>query len=274
LANPLPADQLAAAYARYYTHDAAPPGCFEVLFGRWIARRCGRHGDRFPALPFLFREAENRLLDSGAIVPDPAGVALDVGCGSGERLEYLQAIGWGHSLGIDPDPVAVARGVAAGRRISTGSAEAIPMDDRSADLVLLHHVIEHLADIGPALAESARVLRRGGHVVITTPNPDALGRVRWGQHWRGYEAPRHLRLYTLAALHHVLSGAGLDVRIARTSARAVPFMDKEAATASGARLPWAWARWWLDDRAILATHARLLRGENLGEELFVVAQKA
>jgi SAM-dependent methyltransferase len=273
IANPLPADQLSAAYARYYTHEASPPGAFEVAFGRWIGRRCRTHGDRFPALPFLFREGENRLLDSGAIPPDPHGVALDVGCGAGERLDYLRAIGWGASAGIDPDPVAVARGVAAGRSVRIGSAEATGMDDNVADIVLLHHVVEHLADIRPALAEMARVLRGAGHVVITTPNPDAEGRAQWGRWWRGYEAPRHLRLYTLAALRRVLEEAGFSVRYARTSARAVPFMTSAAARATGTALPPAWARWWLDDRAILGANARIRTGKAVGEELFVVAQR-
>ncbi len=272
IVNPLPADQLAAAYAKYYTHDARPPSPLEVGFGRWIGRRCRRHGDRFPALPFLFREAENRLLDSGAIPPDPNGLALDVGCGAGERLDYLKAIGWGESEGIDPDPVAVARGRLRGRRVHTGTAEAIPMAEHTADIIFLHHVVEHLADVRPAMAEVARVLRPGGHVVITTPNPDAAGRARWGRWWRGYEAPRHLRLYTLVALQRVLSEAGFSVRYARTSARALPFMTKAAAGATGTALARAWARWWLDDRGILAANARIRSGEETGEELFVVAQ--
>ena len=272
IANPLPADQLAAAYARYYTHDSRPPVGLEVAFGRWMARRCRRHGDRFPALPLLFREAENRILDSGAIPPIATGFALDVGCGSGERLDYLKAIGWGEVAGVDPDPVAVARGAQAGRRIQTGTAEAIPMEGGCADIVLLHHVVEHLADIRPALAEVARVLRQGGHVVITTPNPNAEGCRQWGRLWRGYEAPRHLRLYTLAALRRVLTEEGFTIRYSRTSARALPFMTKSAAGATGAALAPAWARWWLDDRAILAANARIRAGADGGEELFVVAQ--
>jgi SAM-dependent methyltransferase len=273
IANPLPDDELAAAYARYYTHDASPPGMFERAFGRWIGRRCRVHGDRFPAWPLLFREAENRLLDTGAIPPDPAGLVLDVGCGAGERLAYLTAIGWGSAHGIDPDPVAVERAVAAGRQVRIGSAEALPMADQSADLLLLHHVVEHLADIRPALREVMRVLRAGGHMVITTPNPDAAGRAQWGRWWRGYEAPRHLRLYTLGALQSVIGEAGLSIRHARTSARALPFMTRAAARASGTRLPPAWRGWWLDDRAILASEARIRKGEPIGEELFVVAQR-
>jgi SAM-dependent methyltransferase len=134
-------------------------------------------------------------------------------------------------------------------------------------------VVEHCADIRPVLGEVARVLRDGGHVAITTPNPDAAGRERWGRWWRGYEAPRHLRLYTLSAMRTLLTGAGFDVRIARTSARSVPFMHQAAARASGTRRDPAWIRWWHDDRAILAMERRIRCGEAIGEEVFIVAQK-
>ncbi|MFX8653064.1 methyltransferase domain-containing protein, partial [Acinetobacter baumannii] len=88
------------------------------------------------------------------------------------------------------------------------------------------------------------VLRPGGHLVITTPNLDAAGRRRWGGWWRGYEAPRHLRLYTLAALRRVLVKAGFSLCQARTSARALPFMDRESSRVSGTPLAPGWRRWW------------------------------
>jgi SAM-dependent methyltransferase len=273
IANPLSDHDLAAAYARYYTHDAAPPGAFERWFARIVARFSARRGDHFALIPLLFREVENRVLECGAVRPDPAGTVLDLGCGAGERLDALRAIGWGQALGVDPDPVAVARGVAAGRALVAGQAEAVPLDDASVDCVMMHHVVEHLADLAPALTEVRRVLRPGGHLVITTPNPAATGRTRWGALWRGYEAPRHLRLYTMPALCRLLAVHGFAVRTARTSARAVPFMDRAAARATGTPLVPAWRRWWADDRAVLQRAARIRAGETVGEELFVVAHK-
>jgi predicted SAM-dependent methyltransferase len=82
------------------------------------------------------------------------------------------------------------------------------MDDNSVDIIFLHHVVEHLWEIRPALTEAKRVLRQGGHVVIATPNLDSANRRKWGRWWRGYEAPRHLRLYTLSAMQDVLRDTG------------------------------------------------------------------
>lgn len=268
IARPLPHDALMAAYGRYYTHDAPPPGAVEVLLGRLFAGRSAP----FPLIPLLFREAENHRLDSGGLPPLAKGLALDVGCGSGERLDYLRAIGWGAAEGIDPDPAAVASGERLGRPIRLGSAEAIPHDTASADAVFLHHVVEHVSDIRAVLAEARRVLRPGGHLVITTPNLDAAGRARWGAWWRGYEAPRHLRIYTLEALRLALTEAGFTVCEARTSARAAPFMDRESSRVSGTPRAPGWKRWWLEDRGILVATRRQRAGAADGEELFLVGR--
>lgn len=273
IANPLPESELAAAYACYYTHDAAPPGRIDVLLGRWIIRRARRHADGFPRIPLLFREAENHLILSGAVVPDAAGLALDIGCGSGERLAYLEEIGWGQAVGFDPDVAAVERGRTAGRNIAIGTAETVPMADRCAAMIILHHVVEHLADVRTALLEAARLLRQGGHILVVTPNPAAESRQRWGRWWRAYEAPRHLRLYTLESLQQALLDCGFAIEVARTSGRAGPAWSREAERATNTPKVPGWKRWWMEDCAIRAADARIRSGDQMGEELFVVAQR-
>lgn len=270
IANPLSSEKLAEAYGNYYTHSASPPDKIEVFLGSWIDRRNRDHGDKFPSLPFLFREAEYRILLSGGVPSSKRKVALDVGCGSGERLDYLSKIGWGTALGVDPDPIAVANGKSAGRQLLLGSAENIPMDDQSVDIIFLHHVVEHLWDIRPALIEAKRVLRKGGHVVIATPNLDSANRSKWGRWWRGYEAPRHLRIYTLSAMQDALRDAGFKIHIARCSARAAPAWDRESARASGANSSSKLFGWWQEDRKVLRGNARLLSGKHDGDELLVV----
>lgn len=52
-----------------------------------------------------------------------------------------------------------------------GSVLEIPLPDRSVDMVMSTQVIEHIADHGRAAAEFDRILRPGGHAIITTPHP-------------------------------------------------------------------------------------------------------
>jgi 2-polyprenyl-3-methyl-5-hydroxy-6-metoxy-1,4-benzoquinol methylase len=46
----------------------------------------------------------------------------------------------------------------------------LPYDSNSFDLVILAEVIEHLESHRPIVAEIGRILRPGGHLILTTPN--------------------------------------------------------------------------------------------------------
>jgi ubiquinone/menaquinone biosynthesis C-methylase UbiE len=106
-----------------------------------------------------------------------AGILFDGGAGSGEfarralqrnlcrkvvALEYDAAnfSRLQHNLGRDPRASLVR-----------GSVLEIPLPDHSVDMVMSTQVIEHIADHEKAAAEFDRVLRPGGHAIITTPHP-------------------------------------------------------------------------------------------------------
>jgi hypothetical protein len=55
------------------------------------------------------------------------------------------------------------------------------------------------------------VLRPGGLVTLLTPNAVSRMHARFGRHWRGLEAPRHLRIFTPPSLAAVVSRSGLEV---------------------------------------------------------------
>ncbi len=59
-----------------------------------------------------------------------------------------------------------------------GSAEALPVDDDSVDVIVAADILEHLDDDLAALAEFRRTLKPGGHAVIAVPAYQAL----WSEH--------------------------------------------------------------------------------------------
>ncbi len=105
------------------------------------------------------------------------GTLFDGGCGSGEfarrvRLEGLcdEVIG----LEMDENNYRLLQGnlgLLPGVRLIRGSLLEIPLPDASVDLVMCTQVIEHIADHEAAARELVRILRPGGHALITVPHP-------------------------------------------------------------------------------------------------------
>jgi len=107
---------------------------------------------------------------------EPTGV-VDLGAGTGKLTRSLVALG--HRVtAVEPLPEMLAelRIAVPGVVAIAGSAESIPLDDRSADVVTCAQAF-HWFDHGPALAEIARVLRRGGRLGLVWNTRDE--RVPW-----------------------------------------------------------------------------------------------
>ena len=131
------------------------------------------------------------------------GWLVDAGAGAGGVTALL---GWA------PERVAVLEGnaalVAQARRahgLAGVQAEvgSLPVSDRSAEVVCLLDVIEHLVDPLPALREAARVLCPGGRLVVNVPAHTWL----WSA---ADESLGHIRRYTRASLRAELAEAGLE----------------------------------------------------------------
>jgi SAM-dependent methyltransferase len=113
----------------------------------------------------------------------PGEDVLDVGSGAGmDSLVAAQMVGPGGSVtGIDmtPEMVAKARGSVAVMGLGNvtvveGSAEHLPFDDASFDVVISNGVIDLIPDKDAVFSEITRVLRPGGRIQladVTIQNP-------------------------------------------------------------------------------------------------------
>jgi SAM-dependent methyltransferase len=98
-------------------------------------------------------------------------VVLDVACGAGYGTAALRDAGATRAVGVDLNAGAVEHArTRYGVEAIVGSAEAIPMDDGCADLVVSMETIEHIQDPAAFLRECRRVLAPGGLLVVSTPN--------------------------------------------------------------------------------------------------------
>ena len=94
---------------------------------------------------------------------------LDVGCGIGMYVEKFRRFS-SDVHGVDVDPEKVAQASRTLPNISEAPAEALPFQDNTFDVIMLHEVIEHVDDDRRTIEEAVRCLKPGGQVVIFAPN--------------------------------------------------------------------------------------------------------
>lgn len=98
----------------------------------------------------------------------PPGTAMDAACGTGRHAEYLAALD--HTvIGVDssPEMLAIARAKVPAGEFREGDLHHLPVPDQHADVVVCALALTHVPGLAPVMAEFARVLRPGGHLVIS-----------------------------------------------------------------------------------------------------------
>ncbi|MFD7815509.1 class I SAM-dependent methyltransferase [Streptomyces sp. NPDC059785] len=200
-----------------------------------------------PAVPVASGAARTlrqaRML-AAALGPATAGprTVLDLGCGDGTAAATAAPLLAGHRIvGVDWSQDALRRAHARLPYAVRGELGdgGLPFATGSADAVLFSEVLEHLVDPDAALDEIRRVLRPGGHLMLSTPNLAAwYNRVLLAAgvqpvfsevslravHGRpGREVVGHLRLYTARALRQFVTAAGFEtVRLRGAPFHGVP----------------------------------------------------
>lgn len=129
------------------------------------------------------------------------GTVVDLGCG-GKPYQPLLGSAATRWLGFDlPSPVSGRP-----KADAFASGAAIPLRDGVADCVLSTQVIEHVPRPWDVFAESARLLRPGGSLIVTAPQAQWL-----------HEEPHDYYRYTKYGLMELARQAGLE------PVRVVPF---------------------------------------------------
>jgi SAM-dependent methyltransferase len=187
----------------------------------------------------------------------PAGRAIDVACGTGRHTTWLAERG--HAVvGVDSSPAMLARARAnatRGTRVGFARAELtrLPIADAAADLVVCALALTHHPDLPAALAEFARVVRPGGHIVLSDIHVVSLylGGVAGVDTADGHAMmPAHRRWasdYLTAAL-----GAGLEV----VSCAEPRWLPRPAGDAGPRVYPDATAAAYWDTPALIVWHLR------------------
>ncbi|SDD65290.1 class I SAM-dependent methyltransferase [Actinokineospora iranica] len=140
------------------------PALYDDLATQWWQPR-----GAFAMLHWL-AAARARLIPSAQRT---GAVLADLGCGAGLLAPHIEGKGYLH-VGVDLSTqgprLAAKHGVAAIR----GDVLAVPLRPECADVVVLGEILEHVPDLGRAVAQACGILRPGGLLVLDTLADTAL----------------------------------------------------------------------------------------------------
>ena len=111
-----------------------------------------------------------------AFMPKGARAILDVGANTGRGGQRLAELDGYEITALDCVQSRLDALPKSYHSAICGLTNTIPADDRSFDAVLAGEFLEHLypSDVDPTLCEFQRVLKIGGRLLMTTPNPDYI----------------------------------------------------------------------------------------------------
>jgi ubiquinone/menaquinone biosynthesis C-methylase UbiE len=198
--------------------DAPPNPAHRSWHSEAVLRRYEAAAAAFDADAMLQAPAVRERLGMLQRIPLTTADILDVGCGWGAWGRLLaggpQPLPRWRYQGVEvtPEIVDLCRRLNPAASFAVGTAEDIPCQDRSHDIVLSSGVLSYVPDWRMCLREAARVAR-GYLALLRTPvikhHPTTccLQTVRTADHEEVY----HLWLFARDELHEELDRAGLSV---------------------------------------------------------------
>ncbi len=223
--DPMPTpEDIWKAYADYYTHSEQKKGFSynEHLAKHYLSKTYGYGKANFLTKILGSLVYLNPLLKSEAdfnvfyLKNRSNGKVLDFGCGNGWLLHNLKDRGW-ETYGVDFDEKAIEYCRSNGLNVSEPDLEQF--EDNFFDAITINHVIEHVHDFDTLITQCYSKLKRGGELVIATPNTDNWLLGKYKSDWMQLDPPRHLHLFNLDNLGKVLSEKGFQIEKSTSSFR-------------------------------------------------------
>ncbi|GAK10668.1 class I SAM-dependent methyltransferase [Geomicrobium sp. JCM 19039] len=112
---------------------------------------------------------------------------IDVGSGGGLYAREMSNHG-AHVIGVDSSKALLktARQDIPDAKFLCGSATQLPLEDNFADVVIMRALTHHIDPLEPAFSEAARVLKKGGRLIIQNRTLEDCLLPGSNHHLRGY----------------------------------------------------------------------------------------
>ncbi|MDH3978082.1 MAG: methyltransferase domain-containing protein [Gammaproteobacteria bacterium] len=172
-----------------------------------IRRAFAKIAADFDATDFFHREIGARLLDRLEVIACEPEFIVNLGSGTGQLSVELQSrFPKAQTCSIDSSPEMLAAG--AEHQISVcADAEALPLGEGTADLVISNLMLQLCPDPPAALAEVRRILNNSGLFLFTTLGPGSL--MELGRSWATADRFTHIAPFIeIRDLGNLLSQSG------------------------------------------------------------------
>ncbi|MCL6474819.1 MAG: class I SAM-dependent methyltransferase [Firmicutes bacterium] len=214
-----PPDDLQRYYPREYdAYNTLPDAYYRGLLGiirTWRDRTVATGKGLLGKLVLLVHPQQDprvrsiRLLN---LLPDAR--VLDVGCGSGLLLLIMHQVGFRNVEGIDPfypSEQPIGGRVRVYRRTLREHIEAQPPPY---DVVMYHHVLEHVPDPEGELSLAKQLLKPDGRILVRLPLAGSYHWKHYGTDWFQLDAPRHLSIPSVQGMKALVERCGYRVEYA------------------------------------------------------------
>ena len=160
-----------------------------------------------------YRVWKRKLAAYGGFRKDSRFKLLEVGCGPGYYLRCAER--WFpnceiYGLDIDNSLVEFAKMHVKKATIIRHDGQEIPFPDRTIDVVVSLQVIEHIEKPERFFAETYRVLKENGLLLIAAPNPAGISAKMLGAGWQGYRYD-HISLKSPLEWRDLMRNSGFQV---------------------------------------------------------------
>ena len=136
------------------------------------------------------------------------GKILDIGCGLGFLLSGVDEKFEKHGVEVSCYACQCAEQWG---QIHNKTLEKANFDDESFDIITMHHVIEHIETPEDIIKEIYRILKKGGKLLISTPDFDCACARRFGENFRLLNDKTHISLFSNDSMHRFLRDFGFTI---------------------------------------------------------------
>jgi 2-polyprenyl-3-methyl-5-hydroxy-6-metoxy-1,4-benzoquinol methylase len=196
---------------------------------------------------------------------------LDIGCLTGVLLSEGKKAGM-KVTGVDISRDAVLYCRKKGFTVYAGTVQSLGKKLKFSlfDIVSAFQIIEHERDPLVMMKRIHKLLKKGGVVVLATPNQGGMWSKRMGRRWFGFAHPEHVVLFDFKTMRTLLEKAGFkDIEVTADSPR--PFPLSFAFTRGADYFPWM--AWLLKPIGKLLDHFHLKNPVNPWDDMIAFGRK-